>query len=216
MTTSATPSTTLHLVRHGETEWNTQRRMQGWRDSPLSPLGVRQASDLAARMRPLPISAVYSSSSPRALRTAEILSAGRALPLRADPALREMHFGAWEGRTHEEIVAREAERYHAFWHAPDRYDALDGETFAQVQARVLGVVARVLQRHRGQDVLIVTHTVALKVLLAAYEPRPFARLWEPPFIHPASHTILRAAPDGQVQIARYADQDWPPARQAAV
>ena len=96
----------LILVRHGETEWNAQRRYQGHSDVPLSALGRRQAARAAERLAALKIDAVYTSDLGRALETAEIIAEQRGLEVCAEPRLRELNFGVFEGLTFDEAQAQ--------------------------------------------------------------------------------------------------------------
>ncbi|HEX6123163.1 MAG TPA: histidine phosphatase family protein [Ktedonobacterales bacterium] len=198
----ARKTTHLYLTRHGETEWNVAHRMQGRQDSPLTALGLRQAAWLSEALAEVALDAIYASPSPRALRTAEILRRERPIPVQPEARLYEISLGAWEGLRGEDIVARDPERHHVFWHDPPAYQPVGGgETFEEVARRVLSCVEELLAAHHGQRLLLVTHTVALKVIMSAYEGRPLSRLWDPPFIHPTSlchialdgtgHTILK-------------------------
>lgn len=87
-------TTTVYLTRHGQTEWNVQQRMQGHQDSPLTPLGVQQAEWLGKGLREVPLDAVYASSSPRTLRTAEIILGERGIPVTACDEFKELCMGA--------------------------------------------------------------------------------------------------------------------------
>jgi len=88
-----TKKTQLHLVRHGETVWNQEHRMQGHQDSPLSQKGVLQARQLAEHLQHINVAAIYSSSSGRAVSTAEILKRDRSCPLITHDAFKEIHLG---------------------------------------------------------------------------------------------------------------------------
>jgi len=107
--------TWLYLTRHGQTEWNVENRFQGWSDSPLTEKGIRQAKDLAKRLRGISFDAIYSSPAGRALQTAEILRDGREIEIREHPDLREMGLGDWEGMRSEEIEARFPADFARFW-----------------------------------------------------------------------------------------------------
>lgn len=102
------------LIRHGETAWNAERRLQGQLDIPLNPHGLRQAAALAAALRHEAIDAVIASDLQRARQTAQALATARALPLRLDPALRERCYGAFEGLLYADIAAQ-FPAAHAAW-----------------------------------------------------------------------------------------------------
>jgi broad specificity phosphatase PhoE len=179
-------STQLYLTRHGETEWNVVHRMQGFKDSPLTELGVRQAECLRTVMDTVAIDIMYSSPSPRAMRTAEIIRGGRTIPLETSEALKEMGFGIWEGRVHAEVQAHYPEQWIHFWHDPEMFSIKDSETYAQVQNRAIHFTQEVLQKHPGKSVLIVTHTIIIKIIMAYFESSDIKQLWKSPEIHPTS------------------------------
>ena len=182
--------TRIYLVRHGQTEWNVEHRFQGHQDSPLTQLGLQQAGWLADAMRDKHIDAIYSSSSTRAMRTAEIIRDERTLPIHARDGLMEMNLGVWEGGVQKEIESAYPEQYEAFWNDPEHFQIEDAERFEEVMARASAVLDEVLTAHRGQSVLIVTHTVVLKLLMARFEQRPLRDLWELPYIYPACLCLI--------------------------
>src|ERR1700683_2131387 len=93
----------LLLARHAPTDWNGQNRYQGQQDVALGATGRRLAALLAERLEAERIDEIHASARPRAWETASAVSATRRLPLRSDPRLRELHFGAWQGLTYDEI-----------------------------------------------------------------------------------------------------------------
>lgn len=177
-------TTTIYLTRHGQTEWNVEHRMQGHQDSPLTELGVRQAEWLERGLAGVTIDAVYASPSSRALRTAEIIRGGREIPLLTEDAFMEIGMGIWEGSISDELEELYPEQYGYFWHDPGQYKVKDSETFAEVKARALNKLGDIVSGHDGQSVLIVTHTVVIKLLMAHFEGRDLTKLWDLPYIHP--------------------------------
>lgn len=177
-------TTTIYLTRHGQTEWNVQNRMQGHKDSSLTPLGVMQAEWLNRGLLNTELDAVYSSSSPRALRTAEIVRGERSVPLTACDEFKEIGMGVWEGRESSEIQLQDPEQHRYFWENPESFAVQGSETFAEVQTRALNKLLEITRQHEGQTVLIVTHTVVIKVLMAHFEPRAMEKLWNLPYIYP--------------------------------
>jgi broad specificity phosphatase PhoE len=134
--------TTLLLVRHGETDWNADGRLQGHTDRPLSDLGRRQAQRLAEELEGEELEAIYSSDLSRARETAEIVGERLGLPVELDPGLREKDWGNWEGLT---AVER------------DRVEFM-GESTEAHQERILDTLRRIAGRHPGAGrVLVVTH-----------------------------------------------------------
>lgn len=177
-------TTTIYLTRHGQTEWNVQQRMQGHKDSPLTPLGVQQAEWLGRGLKDVQLDAVYSSSSVRAMRTAQIIRGERAIPLTACDEFKEIGMGCWEGRESGEIKQDDPEQHRYFWEDPEQFSVEGSETFREVQERALQKLMEIVDGHEGQSVLIVTHTVVIKVLMAHFEGRAMEKLWDLPYIYP--------------------------------
>ncbi len=177
--------TRLLLVRHGESVWNREQRLQGQRDPALSPQGRCQARRLARWLAAEPIAAAYASDLRRAWETARIVLAGRAVPLVPLPALREVNLGIWEGLTAAEVQ----ERYPELWARrradPAGYAVPGGETLTQVQARARRAVAAIVRSHPGQTVLVVTHGMVLRTLLCHWRGWPLTRVWDLPVANAA-------------------------------
>ncbi|MEK4185870.1 MULTISPECIES: histidine phosphatase family protein [Paenibacillus] len=176
--------TTIFLTRHGQTEWNVQHRMQGHMDSELTALGVQQAEWLSRGMRTEQLDVIYASPSPRALRTAEIIRGERSTPLKTSEAFKEIGMGVWEGRDSNELESEYSEQHRNFWQDPEQFKVEGSETFAEVQARALGKLQEILVDHQGETILIVTHTVVIKLLMAYFEGRALPKLWDLPYIYP--------------------------------
>jgi len=133
--------TTLLLVRHGETDWNADGRLQGHTDRPLSEFGRRQACRLAEELGDEELEAIYASDLSRARETAEIVGERLGLAVILDPDLREKDWGTWEGLT---AVER------------DQVEFM-GESTQAHRDRILGALRRIAERHPGGRVLVVTH-----------------------------------------------------------
>jgi broad specificity phosphatase PhoE len=133
--------TTLLLVRHGETDWNADGRLQGHTDRPLTDFGRRQARQLAEELDSEGLDAIYSSDLARARETADIVGERLELPVVVDPDLREKDWGNWEGLT---AVER------------DRVEFV-GESTEAHQERILRALKRIAERHPDGHVLVVTH-----------------------------------------------------------
>ena len=133
--------TTLLLVRHGETDWNADGRLQGHTDRPLSDFGRRQARQLADELADEELEAIYASDLARARETAEVLGERLGLATVLDADLREKDWGTWEGLT---AVER------------DRVQFV-GESTEAHQERILRVLRWIAERHPSGRVLVVTH-----------------------------------------------------------
>ncbi len=164
----------LILVRHGETEWNAQRRYQGQTDIPLSDLGVRQAELVAERLVGRKIEALYASDLERARETAEIIAEKNGLDILPEPCLREMKFGVLEGLTWDEA----GEKYPGMistWLGDYNQPPEGGETLQALSARVSAFLEEVKKKHDEQTILLVAHGGSLSELLRITLGLPFER-----------------------------------------
>jgi broad specificity phosphatase PhoE len=159
----------LIVARHGQTEWNLQRRYQGTIDIPLTDLGRQQALALGKSLHAVPLKAIYSSPLSRAIETAEIIGNPRGLSLTHDENLREGSFGSNEGRTIPEVWEESAPKLHYLsqLHGPARLDHKlihDQEGDREVIARMKSALESIGARHRG-NVLVISHGGAIRLLL---------------------------------------------------
>ncbi|MGD0052896.1 MAG: histidine phosphatase family protein [Vulcanimicrobiaceae bacterium] len=156
----------LICVRHGRTAWNAERKFQGHTDVPLDDEGRAQARGLAALLGDARIDLAVASDLSRAAETARIVLGARPIPLRLDPAWREMRFGDWEGLTWEQIVAANPELDPGNVTSPRTYTARGGESFEQLCVRIAAAVATVQAALADEGVaLIATHAGPLHALL---------------------------------------------------
>ena len=145
----------LHLVRHGETDWNRDGRIQGWSDSPLNARGREQARRLAETLAGQPVGAIWSSDLRRALETAEPLAARLGLDVQVSPALRERDFGVNEGRVAAEVAAELGAVVGTSWHGPDdRHPG--GESIRELYQRVAAFLDKVLEDTPAEEIALVT------------------------------------------------------------
>jgi phosphoserine phosphatase len=157
----------LIIVRHGESEWNRTGRYQGQIDTALSELGLAQAEALAERLRNERFDAIFSSPLQRARRTAEAIAKyHRAVPFHDAPALLEIDHGEWQGKYTEEIKASYGQGLHEWRHHPTRSQMPGGESFSNILKRVLDFKEQLLLDYDDGDVLISTHDVVVKILVA--------------------------------------------------
>jgi broad specificity phosphatase PhoE len=153
------------LIRHGQSTWNHEHRIQGQLDPPLSAEGRRQAELLAGRLAGRAFAGFYSSDLKRAFETAEVLaSTVRTRPV-AVTGLREIFLGQWEGLRTEEIAERFPEAWARWVEAPDWDVVPGGEGAALFDARVGATLEDILSRHEHGDVLVVTHGGVIQIAL---------------------------------------------------
>ena len=167
----------IFLIRHGETEWNRQNRLQGNSDINLSPEGLHQASMLAEHAPFQHVDAIYSSDLTRALATANILAEKFDLTVKTMPALRETNFGDWEGRFISELAAESPKAFGKFFTDPERCHPPHGETFLECQARLLIGIREIIANHENQNVIAVSHGAAIRLILGAALDMPIHKMW---------------------------------------
>jgi len=159
-------ATTLILLRHGETEWNLQGRWQGQAaDTSLTEAGCEQARIVARRLQTFPIEAIYSSDLRRAFETARITGQALGLEPQPDLGLRESDIGRWTGQSWEDIRRRWPEQVAAMLAGEDVRRG-GGESFSEMRVRIAAATRRILARHPGQTVLLVSHGAVLRSLIA--------------------------------------------------
>lgn len=194
----------LYVVRHGETVWNTEKKLQGWKDSKLTENGIKNAILLGNRLKNLDFQSIYTSPSGRTKETAKLISGDRKQIFIEDENLREINLGDWEGQTHDNIKEQYPSEYDAFWNKPHLYKSNSGEDFYQLNERVKQFLERVKSEQVSGNILIVTHTVFIKTLLAHCKSLSIEQLWGPPFIHDTSLSIIDMN-DGEFKIIVEAD-----------
>jgi len=170
---------TLIVIRHGETAWNAEHRIQGRLDVPLSATGIWQTGRLAQRLAGEKIDAIYASDLARAWMTGVPLADMRGLAMIPEPRLRERAFGVFEGRTLDEIAAEQPDLL-AAWRARDVHWRMpDGESGIEFIARVLEAVHEIAAAHPGRTVALVTHGGVLDVIYRHARALP----WDAPRDH---------------------------------
>jgi 2,3-bisphosphoglycerate-dependent phosphoglycerate mutase len=159
-----TNATRICLVRHGETEWNAERRIQGQIDIGLNDTGRRQAAAAGRWLAGAGIAALYSSDLRRARTTAEAIGAALGLVPSLAPELRERRYGVFEGLTYAEAQARFPDGYAAFEGRNADYDFAGGESLRTMYGRVTGKLRELAAAHAGQAIAVVVHGGVLDVV----------------------------------------------------
>ena len=189
----------LYLVRHGRTTWNDEGRVQGHVETPLSTTGLEDVRRLQGRLGAIPFVAAYSSDLGRAVETArDILKAG---PLQAqpDPALREVAYGEWEGKTVRELQEGYPSLQARMMSADLSFTFPGGESTEDLMRRVAPFARAIAAAHRDAEgsVLVVGHAGSLRAFLLAVLDMPVEYFWR--FrLSPASVSIVSLYPQGGV------------------
>ncbi len=199
--------TRLIFVRHGQSEANLHRIFAGWTDAPLTEQGRCQAALAAEWLARYSIDAAYASDLSRAYETASIVAARQGLTVTPDPAFREIFAGEWEGLSYEEIERRYPEEYGIWRRQIGLCRCTGGESFVELQARVVGRLRELVALHAGQTVLIGTHATPVRVsecMVAGLSPEQAHTV---PWTANASVTVLEYE-DGEFRVALHGYYDF--------
>jgi probable phosphoglycerate mutase len=160
-------ATRILAIRHGETDWNLEGRIQGQLDIALNATGIWQAARLAAALADETLDAVYSSDLRRAVATARPLADACGLPVVTDLGLRERGFGRFEGQRHADIAQRWPVDHERWRRRDPAFGAPGGETLEQFDARAIAAVERLAARHPGAAIAVVSHGGVMDCLYRA-------------------------------------------------
>lgn len=177
------PETTrIIAMRHGETAWNVDTRLQGQLDVPLNDQGREQARRAALALRHDPPDVIYSSDLSRAHATALAAAQALGLPVRAERGLRERDFGIWQGHTYAEVAERWPEQSERWRRREPAFGPEQGETLQGFFDRVVACATRLAAAHPGQTLLLVAHGGVLDCLYRAASRMALdaPRTWELP------------------------------------
>lgn len=159
-------NTTIYLTRHGQTEWNIEKRLQGRGNSPLTEAGIERAEELRERIKDIELDAIYSSPIERALHTANIVKGDKSVEVITEEGLMEMCFGDYEGRKTDEVMKENPEwNIDLIMHGDVNLCAPNGENLGSVRNRVKEAMDRIIEENKGNSVLIVAHGITLKALM---------------------------------------------------
>lgn len=158
--------TTLFLARHGQTQWNLEQRLQGRMNSPLTQLGIEQAFAAQQKLINHDIHIAYCSPLQRAVETGALIVADWPIKLVQRDKLSEISLGPWEGKTYSEIKQSDPTQFDNFWNRPHQYQLAGAETYQQLQTRVLEEINQIIRENIGKNILVVSHGIAIKVILA--------------------------------------------------
>jgi probable phosphoglycerate mutase len=155
---------TLCVVRHGETAWNAEGRVQGQLDIPLGPAGHSQARCVASALATRRFAALYSSDLARVRETASPLARKLGLELRIDARLRERHYGIFQGLTYAEAKAKLPADYQRFRAKDPDYAFGTGESLREFFSRSVACLEEIAGRHAGEEALVFTHGGVLEMI----------------------------------------------------
>jgi alpha-ribazole phosphatase len=172
-----TPHTRIHLIRHGQVAGHNQKRYNGQIDVALTDLGLEQYHRLKERLADTPVSACYTSDLTRCVTGANIICGQFAIEPVRRSELRELNIGIWEGLTWDEIRTRWPEEWQARLADLVNFRVPQGENLLDVQARVMPVIREIVERHKGQELLVVGHGGVNRVVLLNAIGAPLAGMF---------------------------------------
>ncbi|MDQ0151029.1 histidine phosphatase family protein [Eubacterium multiforme] len=160
---------TVYLTRHGQTEWNLEKRLQGHGNSPLTEFGLNRAKELSKRMADIKIDKIYTSPIERAYKTACIVRGDKDIEIKTHEGLKEMNFGDYEGQITEEVMKENPDwDISAIMRGNLEMRAPNGETLGEVRERVNSAMKDILKESEDKSILIVGHGITLKAILAFF------------------------------------------------
>ncbi len=155
----------LFLVRHGESEWNKLKKVQGQKDIPLTEKGIEQAKLIGKRLINEGIEKIYTSDLKRAYDTARII--GKMLNIEVIPSkeLREINFGIWEGLTSDIIKSKFSKEHELWLKNPEMLKVEGAESILDLQLRAMNEINKIISDENIDNVLIVSHSATLKTII---------------------------------------------------
>ncbi len=191
---------TIYFIRHGETIWNIERRMQGHKNSNLTDFGIEQMKWAADALKNIKFEKLYTSDLERALQSAEIFKrifSSDNLCIEKNSLLREINLGSWEGRKIEDVSVEDPESYRAFWQSPELDSRKDGESLLDIISRSGQFLKLMEANHNNQTVAAVSHALFIKAASAWIANKNIADFWSGEKIKP-----------GSITVAEYENSEW--------
>lgn len=169
--------TSVTFVRHGESAWNCIGRYQGRIDVELSPLGRDQVVLVGQRLARLQLSAIYASPLRRAMDTARAIAAFHNLEIMPEEEITEIDHGVWSGLLRDEIAEKFADDLETWINKPTQLQVAGAETLHQVAERALRSIDSIVEKHPGQRIVVVSHDLVIKVIMAQAMGMDLDRVW---------------------------------------
>ena len=169
--------TKIILLRHGETEWNRLGKYQGQSDIALSEKGRCQAQTLAAHFPVRTLQAAYASDLQRAMETARVATSSFGCTVTAEPRLREVNFGDWEGLTYAEINEKWPNALNQFFSDTTKITIPNGESFETLKQRSDVAINKILEKHKKETVVVVAHGATIRAMICSALNLPLDYVW---------------------------------------
>lgn len=171
----------MYIIRHGQTQWNVEKKLQGWTDIPLNDEGRRMACIAGDALKDIEFAEIYTSPLVRAYETADIIRAGRDIPVNIEKDIIEIPFGDIEGKVYKAYDVDADRNIYNFFHHPDSYiPSSGGETISSLKKRVGKFINRMAERNGtcGMNVLVCSHGAAISAMLSYIKNTPDKDFWK--------------------------------------
>jgi probable phosphoglycerate mutase len=155
----------IFLVRHGESQWNTLKKIQGQQDIPLTEGGLKQANLIGNRLMNEKIDRIYSSDLIRAFNTAEIIGGKLNINVIPMEEFREINFGIWEGMSNEKMLLKYHDEYLMWKRVPEKLKIEGAESLEELQSRAMNGINKIMRNGKDDNILIVSHSATLKTII---------------------------------------------------
>lgn len=198
----------LYLVRHGQTEYNANKIVQGHCDSPLTDLGIQQVKDTAAKLKDIEFSICYHSPLGRTIRTSDLILEHHDITKVAKDDLKEINLGTLEGKSF--FDGKYATEFELFWRYPEKYTAEsnNGESYDVLEKRIYECCKEIAGSHgKDEAILIVSHGAAIRSFLNPLINKSRNSFWSDPDVSPASISIVQWNPESEPKVISYAGHD---------
>ena len=183
--------TKLYFIRHGESVSNLTTQFAGSLDKPLTEKGREQAALTASFLSTIPFAAVYASDLSRAYDTGLAVAQSQGISIYPMPELREIYAGDWEGKQYSELEEQFADSYGVWRTQIGLATCPNGESVAQLQARVRACVDEIVRRHPNETICIATHATPIRVMECVWTNTPLEQMHTIPWVSNASVTVAQ-------------------------
>lgn len=194
----------IYITRHGQTEWNTERRIQGNLDSPLTEIGLEGAKKLHERLKNIEFDSIITSPLFRALKTSEIIKGSRDIELIKEDSLKEINCGDFEGYTFDEIWKKNPHFKIELDKDPYNFKYPNGESLKEFYERVTKGFKKLLKKYENRTILIVAHGGTIKCITSYIFENESANLWFKNVVENCSLTEIDYLA-GEFSVVKYND-----------
>lgn len=181
----------IYLTRHGETEWNLEKRMHGHKNANLTQRGIEEAKKLGKSLEEIEFDIIYSSPIQRAIDTAEYIRGDKKTKIITHENLKELNFGKWEGMLEKDCSEKYPDQFHNIWYKPEIFEPVEGgERLQELMNRIETWFYEMIKNTEYENVLIVTHGVVNRAFYTVLKKNSIERFWEEPYILNTALTII--------------------------